>query len=85
MEEAGVRDRDNDCENVNAFAIFSVAIPKELLRTILVYLTFFRAIYFALIWKHFPASRHKLEYFPARFFLWIVVIDLLTSSVETTL
>ena len=22
MEEAGVRDRDNDCENVNAFAIF---------------------------------------------------------------
>ena len=68
MEEAGVRDRDNDCENVNAFAIFSVAILKELLRTILVYLTFFRAIYFALIWKHFPASRHILEYFPARFF-----------------
>ena len=57
MEEAGIRDRDNDCENVNAFAI-----PKELLlRAILVYLTFFRAIYFALIWKH-------LEYFPARFF-----------------
>ena len=69
MEEAGVRDRDNDCENVNAFAIFfSVAIPKEVLRAILVYLTFFEAIYFALIWKHFPASRHKLEYFPARFF-----------------
>ena len=63
MEEAGVRDRDNDCENVNAFAIFSVAIPKELLRTILVYLTFFRAIYFALIWKHFPAG-----VFPRAFF-----------------
>ena len=64
MEEAGVRDRDNDCENVNAFAIFSVAIPKELLRAILVYLTFFRAIYFALIWKHFPAGVFPRAFFP---------------------